>query len=78
MVKLEDRLLRRRVETWKVTDETPCAKVNVADSPTFYGWVFPIEGEIRFVGSEEILYKHRAMVKASNKMFRKKREKKGE
>ena len=57
------------METWKVTDEILCAKVNVADSPTFYGWVFPFEGENRFVGSEEILDKHRAMVKASNKMF---------
>lgn len=66
------------VETWTASEETFYAKVNVADSPTFYGWVFPFEGKIRIVGPEEILDKYRSMVKAANRMFRKKREKKSE
>ena len=64
------------VETWKETEDTFFAKVPVADSPTFYGWVFPFEGKIRIVGPEEILDRYRSMVKASNRLFRKKREKK--
>ena len=63
------------VETWTASEETFYAKVNVADSPTFYGWVFPFEGKIRIVGPEEILNKYRSMVKAANRTFRKKRGK---
>ena len=37
------------VETRKVSEDTFQAKVHVADSPTFYGWVFPFEGKIQIV-----------------------------
>lgn len=53
------------VETWKNSEETFCAKVNVADSPTFYGWVFPFEGKIRIVEPEVIRKKYRDMVNAA-------------
>ena len=53
------------VETWRVTEDTFRAKVSVADSPTFYGWVFPFEGKIRIVGPDEIRDKYRAMIKAA-------------
>ena len=62
------------VETWKVSEDTFRAKVSVADSPTFYGWVFPFEGKIRIAEPEEIREKYRSMVKAANRTFRKKRE----
>ena len=71
-------LFGEEVETSKASEETFYAKVNVGDSPTFYGWVFPFEGKIQIVGPEEILDKYRSMVKAANRMFRKKREKKSE
>ena len=64
------------VETWKVSEDTFRAKVSVADSPTFYGWVFPFEGKIRIAEPEEIREKYRSMVKAANRTFRKKRERK--
>lgn len=64
------------VETWKVSEDTFRAKVSVADSPTFYGWVFPFEGKIQIAEPEEIREKYRQMVKAANRTFRKKREKK--
>ena len=62
------------VETWKVSEDTFRAMVSVADSPTFYGWVFPFEGKIRIAEPEEIREKYRSMVKAANRTFRKKRE----
>ena len=62
------------VVTWKVSDGTFRAKVSVADSPTFYGWVFPFEGKIQIAEPEEIREKYRSMVKAANRTFRKKRE----
>ena len=62
------------METWKVSEDTFRAKVSVADSPTFYGWVFPFEGKIRIAEPEEIREKYRSMVKAANRTFRKKRE----
>ena len=40
------------VETRKVSEDTFQAKVHVADSPTFYGWVFPFEGKIQIVEPE--------------------------
>ena len=64
------------VETWKASGDTFRAKVSVADSPTFYGWVFPFEGKIQIAEPEEIREKYRQMVKAANRTFRKKREKK--
>ena len=57
------------VETRKDTFQ---AKVHVADSPTFYGWVFPFEGKIQIVEPEEIREKYRSMVKAADRTFRKK------
>jgi predicted DNA-binding transcriptional regulator YafY len=64
------------VETWKVSEDTFRAKVSVADSPTFYGWVFPFEGKIQIAEPEEIREKYRSMVKAASRTSRKKREKK--
>ena len=63
------------VETWKTSEDTFRAKVCVADSPTFYGWVFPFEGKIRIAGPEEIRNKYREMVRAAGRTFRKKRGK---
>ena len=60
------------VETCKVSEDTFRAKVHVADSPTFYGWVFPFEGKIQIVEPEEIREKYRSMVKAADRTFRKK------
>ena len=55
------------VETWKVSEDTFRAKVSVADSPTFYGWVFPFEGKIQIAEPEEIREKYRSMVKAAKR-----------
>ena len=62
------------VETRKVSEDTFQAKVHVADSPTFYGWVFPFEGKIQIVEPEEIREKYHEMVKSAARTFRKKRE----
>ena len=53
------------VETWRTSEDTFCAKVDVADSPTFYGWVFPFEGKVKIVSPAEIRDKYREMVKAA-------------
>lgn len=53
------------VETWKVSENTFRAKVSVADSPTFYGWVFPFEGKIRIAAPDEIRDKYMAMVRSA-------------
>ncbi|HAB95190.1 MAG TPA: WYL domain-containing protein [Lachnospiraceae bacterium] len=53
------------VETWKSSEDTFYAKVNVADSPTFYGWVFPFEGKIRISAPDRIRDKYQAMVRAA-------------
>ena len=53
------------VETWPASEETFFAKVSVADSPTFYGWVFPFEGKIRITAPNLIREKYQAMVKAA-------------
>ena len=66
------------VETRKVSEDAFCVKVNVANSPAFYGWVFSFEGKARILGPEEILDKYRSMIETSNRMFWKKREKKSE
>jgi predicted DNA-binding transcriptional regulator YafY len=50
------------VETWRTSEDTFCARVNVADSPTFYGWVFPFEGKVKIVAPEAIRDKYREMV----------------
>ena len=55
-----------------LSEDTFQAKVHVADSPTFYGWVFPFEGKIQIVEPEEIREKYRSMVKAADRTFRKK------
>ena len=68
-------LFGEEVETRKASEETFYAEVNVADSPTFYGWVFPFEGKIQIVGPEEVRNKYHSMVKAANRTFRKKRKK---
>ena len=53
------------VETWRTSEDTFCAKVDVADSPTFYGWVFPFEGKVKIVSPAAIRDKYREMVKAA-------------
>jgi predicted DNA-binding transcriptional regulator YafY len=53
------------VETRKASDETFFAKVSVADSPTFYGWVFPFEGKVKIAKPQEIRDKYMAMVRAA-------------
>ena len=53
------------VETWPASEETFFAKVSVADSPTFYGWVFPFQGKIRITAPDNIREKYRNMVKAA-------------
>ena len=66
------------METWKVSEDAFHAKVHATDSLAFYGCVLPFEGKIQIVGPEEVREKCRSMVKASNRLFRKKREKKSE
>ena len=53
------------VETWPASETTFFAKVSVADSPTFYGWVFPVEGKVKIAGPQEIRDKYMTMVKAA-------------
>jgi len=53
------------VETRPASEETFFAKVSVADSPTFYGWVFPFEGKVKIAEPQEIQDKYMAMVKAA-------------
>ena len=53
------------VETWKATKDTFFAKVSVADSPTFYGWVFPFEGKVRISSPKKIREKYGDMVRAA-------------
>ena len=66
------------VETWKVSRDTFQVKVNVADCPAFYSWVFTFEGKIQIAEPEEIRENYRLMVKAAGRMFRKKRKNKSE
>ena len=53
------------VETQPASETTFFAKVSVADSPTFYGWVFPFEGKVKIAKPQEILDKYMAMVRAA-------------
>ena len=53
------------VETWPASETTFFAKVSVADSPTFYGWVFPFEGKVKISEPQEIRDKYMAMVRAA-------------
>jgi predicted DNA-binding transcriptional regulator YafY len=53
------------VETWKVSEDTFRAMVSVADSPTFYGWVFSFAGKVRITGPDRIRDKYVAMVRAA-------------
>ena len=53
------------VETWPASETTFFAKVSVADSPTFYGWVFPFEGKVKIAEPQGIRDKYRAMVMAA-------------
>ena len=53
------------VETWPASETTFFAKVSVADSPTFYGWVFPFEGKVKIAEPQEIRDKYMTMVKAA-------------
>ena len=53
------------VETRPASKETFFARVSVADSPTFYGWVFPFEGKVRIAEPQEIRDKYMAMVRAA-------------
>ena len=53
------------VETWPASETTFFAKVSVADSPTFYGWVFPFEGKVKIAEPQEIRDKYMTRVKAA-------------
>ncbi len=53
------------VETRPASDDTFYATVNVADSPTFYGWVFPFEGKVKIAAPDRIRERYRDMVKAA-------------
>ena len=53
------------VETLPASETTFFAKVSVADSPTFYGWVFPFEGKVKIAEPQEIRDKYMTMVKAA-------------
>jgi predicted DNA-binding transcriptional regulator YafY len=53
------------VETWNVTDDTFHVKVQVTDSPTFYGWVFSFAGKVRIMGPDRIRDKYGEMVRAA-------------
>lgn len=48
------------INTWKSSEETFRAKVKVADSPTFYGWLFQFGGKIKIVDPKSVIkeYKH--------------------
>ena len=52
-------------ETWKSSEDTFCARVNVADSPTFYGWVFAFGGKVRIVSPDKIRENYLAMAKTA-------------
>ena len=53
------------VETRNVTDDTFHVKVQVTDSPTFYGWVFSFAGKVRIMGPDRIRDKYGEMVRAA-------------
>ena len=51
------------VETW-VSDEAHfCARVRVADSPTFYSWVFGFVGDIRIVEPDAAVKRYQQMLR---------------
>lgn len=47
------------INTWKSSEETFRAKVKVADSPTFYGWLFQFAESIWVVEPESVREKYR-------------------
>ena len=51
------------VETWKATKDSFFAKVSVADSPTFYGWVFAFGRKVRISSPQKIRDKYTEMVR---------------
>ena len=53
------------VETRNVTDDTFHVKVQVTDSPTFYGWVFSFAGKVKITGPDRIRDKYGEMVRAA-------------
>ncbi|MBQ8986222.1 MAG: WYL domain-containing protein [Lachnospiraceae bacterium] len=53
------------VETWTITDDAFGAKVQVTDSPTFYGWVFSFAGKVKITGPDRIRDKYGEMVRAA-------------
>ena len=50
------------VETWIADDDHFRARVQVADSPTFYSWVFGFVGEIRIVEPAIVIKRYRKML----------------
>ena len=50
------------VETWIADDEHFRVRVHVADSPTFYSWIFGFVGDIRIVGPEAVANKYQDML----------------
>jgi len=54
------------VDTRKETDSTFIASVNVAVSPTFYGWVFQFRGKIRIVSPQTAIDEYKEMAKEAS------------
>ena len=55
------------VETWISDEEHFCVRAQVADSPTFYSWMFGFVGDIRIVEPATVLKKYRKMLRTGLK-----------
>ena len=51
------------VETWISDKEHFCVRAQVADSPTFYSWVFGFVGDIRIVEPDSAVKRYRQMLR---------------
>lgn len=51
------------VETWVLDEEHFCVRTQVADSPTFYSWVFGFGGDIRILEPRLAVKKYRKMLR---------------
>lgn len=51
------------VETWIADENHFCVRAKVADSPTFYSWMFGFVGNIRIVEPATVLKKYRKMLR---------------
>ncbi len=51
------------VETWVLDENNFCVRAQVADSPTFYSWVFGFVGDIRIVEPATAVKRYRQMLR---------------